>query len=67
MKNNYCFDQLVNKDYTTMCVTQLWKPLLLLPAVITLIVDTWYSVFDVIAVSFDRLSVLLLHWAPLTD
>ena len=42
MKSNYCFDQLVNKDYTTTCVT----PLLLLRAVITLIVDTryWYSV-----------------------
>ena len=23
MKSNYCFDQLVNKDYTTMCVMQL--------------------------------------------
>ena len=23
MKSNYCFDQLVNKDYTTTCVTQL--------------------------------------------
>ena len=42
-------------------------PLLLLSGVITLIVDTWYSVFDVIAVSFDWLSVKLLHWAPLTD
>ena len=57
MKSNYCFDQLVNNDYTTMCVTQLSKPLLLLRAVVTLIVDTWYSVFDVIAVSFEGLSI----------
>ena len=58
MKSNYCFDQLVNKDYTTTCVSY-QTPLLC--AVITLIVDTRYSVFDVIAVSFDRLSVKLLH------
>ena len=38
-------------------------PLLLLRTVITLIVDTRYSV----AVLFDQLSVKLLHWAPLTD
>ena len=42
-------------------------PLLLLRAVITLIDDTRYSVFDVIAVLFDRLSVKLLQWAPLMD
>ena len=30
-------------------------------AVITLVVDTRYAVFDVIAVSFDQLSVKLLH------
>ena len=42
-------------------------PLLLLRAVITLIVDTLYSVFDVTAVSFDQLSVKILHWAPLMD
>ena len=67
MKSNYCFDQLFNKDDTTKCVTQLSNTLLLLRAVITLIADTRYSVVDVIAVSFDRLSVKLLHWAPLTD
>ena len=25
VKSNYCFDQLVNKDYTTTCMTQLSK------------------------------------------
>ena len=61
MKSNYCFDQLFNKDYTTTAGRNYQTPLLLLRAVITLIVDTWYSVFDEIAVSFDRLSVKLLH------
>ena len=65
MKSNYCFDQL---QITQPCAWRNYQtPLLLLRSVITLIADTRYSAFDVIAVSFDRLSVKLLHWAPSMD